>query len=137
MIQRIQSIYLLLGAIALILFGILGVPAPSQLGAYPWLSYALLALASLGALIGLGAIFLYTNRPKQLQVVGLAQWTVLLLVVVLAATFFFVPTLQQTASDAVALVGYLLVFVGYVFIRLAAGAIRRDIALVRSMDRLR
>lgn len=137
MIQRIQSLYLLLAALALIAYVMIGVPAPSMLGTYPWLAYALLALAGAGALLSLGSIFLYNNRARQLQVVTLGQWLLLLLILVIALTLFLVPTLRTGLAEPVLLIPYLLVFAAYVFVRLAARAIGKDIALVRSMDRLR
>ena len=137
MIQRIQSLYLLLAALALAAFALIGVPHPARLGAYPWLAYALVGLAGLGVLLSSGAIFAYKDRAKQRQLVGLGQWLVLLLAAVLAVTFVLVPALQATLSVPVSLIGYLMVVIAYVFIRLAHRAIGKDIALVRSMDRLR
>lgn len=137
MIQRIQSLYLLLAALALVAFALIGVPHPTFLAPYPWLSYALLALTGLGVVLTLVAIFLYTNRQKQQQMVGLDQWLVLLTLAVLVVSFALVPGLRETLTVPTSAMGYAMLLLAYVFIRLARRAIGKDIALVRSMDRLR
>ncbi len=137
MIQRIQSVYLLLGVFALVVFAAAGRPAPAALGPYPWISWALLLLAVLAAGLCAVALARYRNRQQQQRLVTLTQWVVVVLVAVLAAAMFLVPGLNETLRVPAAAVGYGCALLAYLFVRLAAGAIRRDIALVRSMDRLR
>jgi hypothetical protein len=139
MIQRIQSIYLLLGAVSLIaimFIDSLGASAAAE--SMPWFVPAVPLTAGLAAALALAAIFLYGSRPKQVSTVRGGQVLTLLCMVVLygglileSSTEFFPPG----ESGQVLLL--LLPIVAYVTLYLARRAIRKDIELVKSMDRLR
>ncbi len=143
MIQRIQSVYLLLGAVALgamfFFGGVLWRSAPAE--AYPWFTPALVVLVALAAVAGLGAIFLFADRPRQRAVVVAAQTLTVLAVLVLLGGFFLADALVVTRADGTLvtsrLIAFLLPVVAYVFFFLARRGIESDMALVRSMDRLR
>ncbi len=137
MIQRIQSLYLLFAALALVLFAVLGVPEQTAFAGQAWLWWALEGLSGLGVLACIYAIVLYTDRTRQLRVVAAAQWLVVLVVLGLALVFVLHPVLQVTLRNAADVVGYLMPIVAYVLVRLAQRGIDRDIKLVKSMDRLR
>lgn len=141
MIQRIQTLYLALGVVAL---GALpffdvtwsGPAATSQ----AWFQPAVFGLLLAAAGTAVGAIFLYADRERQRKVVVAAQ----LLTFALAAVFYLGLYLSDDLTvqtprgvDAGRVAALVLPAVGYVFFLLARRAIDRDIDLVQSMDRLR
>ena len=136
MIQRIQTLYLAFAALVLVFFGIAGRVVP-QPGAYPWLTWASLGLALVAAVVAVVALFQYADRTRQLRLVTYVQWVLLLLLALLVATYFLVDGQNERLFENIVSLRLGSLVLAYVFVRLAAGAIRRDIALVRSMDRLR
>jgi hypothetical protein len=140
MIQRIQSLYLLLAIAFVALFLVMGDAWRVTLGViFPWLTPVAFGLA-LAVILAAGvALGLFRNRALQRKVVLGAQWMDLALVLVLVGTL--VALSQRTEPIfAAGLWPYLTLFmpfVAYILLRLAARAIDKDIALVRSMDRLR
>jgi peptidoglycan/LPS O-acetylase OafA/YrhL len=142
MIQRIQSIFLLLGAGAC--FGLLGLPlaetdeALAQ-GYFTDADFDILDNWSMLVLfLGAGlllfvAIFLYKNRPTQLK---LALVSILLIVGGAVAGGILLS--QSAAADQAQLsFGIALPFLAIVFSLLARRGIYQDEKLVRSADRLR
>ena len=134
MIQRIQSIFLLLAAGAS--FGALAVPFANAKGAVQSAIFAdqvynvqdnpaLLIVFALAGVLAVASIFLFKNRATQSRIA----------IVALVAVIFL---LQQVSFASVALsVGIFLPLVAGLFIWLAQRNIRKDEKLVRSMDRLR
>lgn len=142
MIQRIQSVYLLLGALALAalcFFETLWSSAPAQ--EWGWFTPAAFVLVGVAGIAAVAAIFLYQDRSRQRTVVLAAQIFTMLLVVLLFGGLYGQGALGvRTAGGGVnvgRLVALLLPVVAYVFFFLARRAIESDMALVRSMDRLR
>ncbi len=140
MLQRPQTIYLLLGAALLAVFVALGhVWSPGVSGVYPWLGAAAYGLAVLAAVVALGAVFVYKDRARQRTVIGAAQVLDLLLVLPLLVGLYS-TTSDATAAGGEAYESYLVALVplvAYVLLRMARRGVDRDIATVRSMDRLR
>lgn len=138
MIQRIQSIYLLVAAgliVAFLAFG--GVWRELAAFVFPWAWGIVLAVGGLTALASLVAIFLYKDRPRQRQAAIAAQWLVLLLLLVLVGL-----SLAANVDDAIRVgtapyLTALLPLAAYLCLRFARRGIEKDIALVKSMDRLR
>ncbi len=118
MIQRIQSVYLLVAFILM------------MLGAYfLWGRFVLVALAVVAALGSLANIFLYKNRPRQALVCKILCG----LGVVFAVWLFFNPLAVQADT-----IGSIVVAMGAALCWLLAGrAIMKDEKLVRSLDRIR
>ena len=141
MIQRIQTVYLILGALSLA--GLLLVDAlwdgpAAQL--YGWFAPSVLITAGLAALAGVIAIFLYKDRKRQQKVVGLAQGLTLLHAIVLYGGLYWAGTLSVRTPEGLSverIIGLVLPLLAYVFYALARRSIQKDIELVRSMDRLR
>ena len=141
MIQRSQTVFLLLGAALLVAFAALalawmpGVAAVSD--AY---TTATTVVAALAAVVALGAVFLYKDRVRQRTVIGVAQGLALAAVVpLLVGLFLDTPEPAAAVSEATAapyLVA-LLPLAAYVLLRMARRGVDRDIATIRSMDRLR
>lgn len=138
MIQRIQSLYLVAGALLLALFVALGGTwAEAIADELRWLGVLGYALAGVTALVALVAVALYKNRQLQRRVIYAAQWLDLALIVVVLVGFY----LAFDSGDFQAPVGYYLValqpIVAYLLLRMARQRVTADIDVVRSMDRIR
>jgi uncharacterized membrane protein YhdT len=158
MIQRIQTVYLSLAAIAMIVlfffpfalfqsefvysrFYIYGLVDMVPGGANGMkLIYALpLILADLGVIaLTVGAIFRFKNRPSQIK---LANAAFILTIILIAAVFFLYGHILEKRFSTPPIwsdgIGVYFPLVTLVFLMLAIRAIRRDENLVRSTDRLR
>ncbi len=146
MIQRIQSIFLLLAALAA--FALFELPFGSsdkEVAASMFFSdktfditdnLALLILFALSGVIALVSIFLFKNRNLQLTLGRLAIITNIL-GIILGVVLFMQdsPNLNNTVPNEE--MGLLLPILFLLFMFLAARFIRKDEKLVRSMDRLR
>ena len=140
MIQRAQSLYLLLAALLVGLFFLVGdgwqlFVAP----AFAWANPLALVLGGLTAVAALVAVFLYRDRAQQRKVIAAAQWLDLGLVLVLVGTL----AVRAFGPEPATTVPYstfwavLLPLAAYVALRMARRGVEQDIALVRSMDRIR
>lgn len=141
MIQRIQSVYLLLAAAALLCFGLfplaelhnpqmqmhVSMGGPSATNTF------IPAIAA--SLIAISAIFLYRNRKAQMRLC----LVLLLLSIVLSAGSAYGIVQEAAASSAEVSWGFGLFFplVAAVFLFLAWRGVRSDDQLIRSADRLR
>ncbi len=145
MIQRIQSIFLLISGISF--FSLFMVPFATSDVVIPQLfndlvyniqdSPILLGLCILGGLISIGAIFLYNNRPLQLKMTYVATVFSILLPLVVILLIYNEGTSGANADKIDDKLGIYLPFVSLVFSILAARYIGKDENTVRSMDRLR
>jgi len=138
MIQRIQTLYLVAGALLLGLFAALGSTWATAIAeAQAWLGTLGYVLAGVTALVALLAVWLYKNRELQRTVILAAQWLDLALVVVVLVGLY----LAFDSGDFEAPVGYYLVamqpVVAYLLLRMARQRVVADIEMVRSMDRIR
>jgi peptidoglycan/LPS O-acetylase OafA/YrhL len=141
MIQRVQTIWLLLAAIA----GFLITQIPLYLGTFAGdvikkytatESLLLFAVAIIGALLALVAIFLYKNRSNQIRLAILGIVVSIALIVLEVSQ---IDLFQQTPGilKATYYWGALLPVAMVIFFILAAINIRKDNKLVKSLDRLR
>lgn len=141
MIQRIQSLYLLLGGMALGAFFFFDPIWASQAATeQAWFTPSLMALTAAAAAVGLGAIFLYRTRSRQRTVViGAQMITVLLLVALYGGLFMSGELTVRTAGgyDVPKIVALVLPIGAYVFYYLARRGIERDIKKVEDMERFR
>jgi glucose uptake protein GlcU len=141
MIQRIQTVYLALGAVALLAMPFVGAlwegPAAAQ---YAWFVPTGFAMAGLAALTALVGMFLYKDRKQQRKVVLGAQILTVLFMLVMFVTAYFagsLPRVTGTSADVRGIIQLLLPVVAYILFLLARRGIESDIKLVKSMDRLR
>lgn len=145
MIQRIQTVYLLLGALALAAMGLFDVPWSGRAAAqYAWFVPTLAGILVITAGSAIGAIFLYEGqeqRKRQRTVVIGVQILTLVLAGVLYGGLYFTQTLTFTAPTEGILwsrsVVLLLPILAYVLFLLARRGIESDIERVESMDRIR
>lgn len=157
MIQRIQSLYLLLAAIAmgatayfpladaigakdsLVLYIYkIGSLVPDSIPDFPvYFMWPMIGIASLAFIMSIITIFLFKKRIVQLNVLRIA---VLLLLVMIALFFFYyTPEMERVSGGIIGyqVPGAYLPIVTFVFYVLAYRGIMADEKLIRSAERLR
>ncbi|HNY01937.1 MAG TPA: DUF4293 domain-containing protein [Bacteroidales bacterium] len=158
MIQRIQTLYLSLIAIAgvLLFFFPLAHYYDEMLGNYKFFIYGvvsmdpepkvsfpslftlpLVIIVGISILLTLLTIFMYRNRPLQVR---LCAFNLLATIVLIMVIFFFYATRIKTMTGIEPEYSYLgmgLPLVSLLFLILSHQAIRKDETLVKSADRLR
>ena len=144
MIQRIQSIWFFLAAFfsgALFIFPLYhytveGATSASLLGARN--EYMLLVMAAIMTLLPLIAIFMFKNRKQQK---GMAWISILSSAGFIAVMLMNIQKLKNAVppatNDNFALPGPIIPALAIVFLLLALSGIRKDEALLKSVDRLR
>lgn len=145
MIQRIQSIFLLLSALAFLAlfqfpFAVSDIANTGFLADKDFDVYdhpALLILAGLGALIALIAIFLYKNRPLQIRLSYLVIIMGVLILIVASVLFYNEAAAIYEKAKIDDHIGLYMPILSLILGFVAAKFIRKDEKLVRSMDRLR
>jgi hypothetical protein len=149
MIQRIQSIYLLVAAVALglqIAFPYAMAPANTPAIAAPVFAdgvfnlfdnVGIMGLTGLGIIDSLLAIFMYKNRALQGRLVGMTVIVAVMLSVLVGFTFYTANKGLPAGSLVSYGIGMAMPLVAAFLLWMASGAIRKDENLVKSMDRLR
>lgn len=141
MIQRIQSVYLALGAVCLIYLVFFNSAwQTSATEALAWYRSAVTIVGTATATVALIAIFVYKNRAKQLKLVVALQVMTLGFIVILFGGLFLAgdfDLIGRLRGDAGTWFIALLPIATYLLFYLARRGIQRDINLVKSMDRLR
>jgi peptidoglycan/LPS O-acetylase OafA/YrhL len=147
MIQRIQSIYLLVAsACSFALFGFPFASVDKKVADSALFSNdtvynlsdntALLAIYVLTGVVAFAAIFLFSNRNRQKTVAGVAAVFNLI-----GIAFAVIVLMQDSVMDSAAVpnygIGLYTPILGLILILLAVRAIAKDEKMVRSMDRLR
>jgi hypothetical protein len=157
MIQRIQSIYLFLAAVAMgatayfPLADAIGINdslvlytykvtslVPDSYPDFPsYFMWPMMGISAMVLLISFVSIFLFKNRGRQLNILRVA---VILLIVMIALFFFYyTPELERVSGGIVGygVPGAYLPVAAFIFFVLAYRGIVADIKLIRSADRLR
>lgn len=144
MIQRIQTVFLFIAAV------FAGLPlwlpylsgtseqtvfADGQFNAFD--NIGLLGLSIMSGVLGLVAIFLYSNRPLQARLTGAGALVSLLAALLLAFTVYQIYSAEQPNHPLQLGASLVLSPLAVLLFFLALRAIRKDERLVRSMDRLR
>jgi Domain of unknown function (DUF4293) len=142
LIQRIQTIWLLLGVAAAALMYRLPLWSFQRQGATEWTDYVapeslLLLTMVTGVLVNSAVnVFLFRNRPlqKKLCILG-----IILALLILTVEVMQVEEIRQTVNPASGRwqLGALMPMLMIVFLVLAFLGIRKDDALIKSLDRLR
>lgn len=161
MVQRIQTLFLILSAIALVALaffpianftnapGVEGATAyyiftifeiSDGVGGSPfsfWFTLPLIVIPAAIAILSIVAVFLYKNRPEQIRLTQTGIFLNILLVV--GILFFYIERIESVTQTTAnyEYVGIYLPLISLVFLVLAHRFIRRDEKLVRSIDRLR
>jgi hypothetical protein len=141
MIQRIQSLYLLLGALTLgALFFFDSIWQSQAAAAQAWFAPSLASLTVAALAVGGGAIFLFRARKRQRTVVIGAQMITVLLLVALYGGLFMSGELDVRAGagyDVSKIIALLLPVIAYGFYYLGRRGIERDIKKVEDMESFR
>jgi len=140
MIQRVQSAYLLIGAIVVAVPFFVGFPE-LEATSPPGVATVWTVLFALTAALGLVAIFLYANRERQQIVAFWSQIAAALGVIVVVGGLILYGAsgsgVSALYSDTPGVVAVLAPVVAAFMYRRARAGIARDINLIRSVDRLR
>jgi len=129
MIQRIQSIYLLVATVLWV--GSLFLPV-TQNGFHAW---GLIIVAIAGALFNFIAIFLYKNRKTQRQLCVIGAMVALIYYVIYLTYYLLsknTPNQQMIIS-----IGSFLPILSFVFTLIANHQIKKDDDLIKAADRIR
>lgn len=149
MIQRIQTVFLVVAALAgLGQFGLpyLSTSPGSPASALPVLADnifnpmdnpGLLGLCVLGAAVSLAAIFLFKNRPLQARLAGGAAGASIMSLALAGFVIYQIMQQMPSGGNAQYGAGLAMPVVAMICNWLAARFIRKDEQLVRSADRLR
>jgi len=144
MIQRIQTVFLFLAALAAgfqLLFpfllgqSALAVFADGQFNVFD--NPGLLGLSVLSGALGLVSIFLFANRPLQARLAGLGLLVSVLALILLIFTLYQIYSQLPPGAPLRMGAGLGLAPLAMLLFLLALRAIRKDEALVKSMNRLR
>jgi uncharacterized membrane protein HdeD (DUF308 family) len=146
MIQRVQSIWLFLASFfsgALFIFPLYhytleGANASSLLSARSGDAFLLLLLAAVLTVLPLLSIFMFKNRKRQK---GMVWISIVAAVGFVTAMLMKIQSLKNAVpaatNDNFALPGPIIPVIVIVFLFLALSGIRKDDALIKSVDRLR
>ena len=158
MIQRIQSVFLLmafLAAIALFFYPLAGIYSnltaykfyiyelknmvPGEVSRFTFMTtFPLLLLNVIIAVLSIICIFLYKSRVRQAKIVRLA---ILLEIILIALVFFVYASIIEenlnASPDYMDEAGIYFPLISLIFLILANRYIMKDEKLVRSVDRLR
>jgi peptidoglycan/LPS O-acetylase OafA/YrhL len=142
MIQRIQSVYLLLGALVLassyLLSNVWTGPAAVSSA---WFTPLTLGLFSLTIAVGIASVLMYSHRDRQLVAVLAVMIFAVAGLIVLGAGMYIGGTFPGIESTETGLIqpslALLIPLVSIAFFGLARRGIKKDIKLLKSVDRLR
>ena len=146
MLQRIQTIYLLLAGIAIgVLFALpFAKSATSQAGIFEDGIYnlydhpILTGLVVVGLLLSIAAIFLFNNRKLQLKLtIFLIIISILIPITAMALMMTEGANMGKAKAEIEESLGIFLPLLAIIFGFLAYRGIQKDEKIVRSMDRLR
>lgn len=138
MIQRIQTVYLILGVAAVAsTFFTGGLTAVAHSGD-AWFMPTAASAIGLASALGVVAVFLYGDRKRQRGLILLTQYLTLALLVLLLVGMQgagYLPRIQN--AEASSWLTIVMPLAGYVFFLLARRGVEADIKLIESVDRLR
>jgi hypothetical protein len=141
MIQRIQSVYLLLAVAFLGLeYSFDSVWKGPSAAEYSWFVPITMGVFTISAIGAFGAIFMYSQRKRQRSLVVTSQIIALLGLLILFASQYMsgaLPNMNLTQASFESWAALVSPILAYLMLIMARRAIEKDIALVRSMDRLR
>lgn len=135
MIQRPQSLYLLVAA--LVNLGVFFTPIYSKamLDPVPWIGFGLATSLTIVMIISLVSIFLYKNRVLQLKVVKAATYLQIVALGSATGVLFSLGGIGVYLWPE--LIGMVLILLAMLMLWMAGKNIKKDEELVQSMDRIR
>lgn len=141
MIQRIQSIYLLVAALCQVAFACLA-SGGSWTTVAEWFTQSegrlttlpVLLLVAIALVCEVVAIFRYTNRKRQMSLCSVAKWAQFLGIL---WTGYVLLATDRVAAASINVIALATLVVALLMVILARHAIAKDEALVRAADRIR
>lgn len=135
MIQRPQSVYLLIATLLNVAVFFNSIYSKAMIDPAKWIGYGFAISLTLAWVLALGSIFLYKNRPIQLKVVKSGTYLQSVALGIGTGIFFSLGGFgiflwQET-------VGVALIIFSLIMYWLAGRGIKKDEDLVKSMDRIR
>lgn len=141
MIQRIQTVYLFLGGLALAAIGLFDMPWTSAAASsHAWFVPSLIGLLVMTVAAAFWSIFLYEDRKRQRSVVVGVQMGTILTAGLLYGGLYLTSELAFIGPQGVVWSRAIVLGLpigAYALFFLARRGIDHDIELVKSMDRLR
>lgn len=135
MIQRLQTLFLALAAIANLVVYFTPVYEKAMADPQTWIGLGLAISLLIAAVITIGAVFLYNNRKNQIRWVKYAAFTQIIALGFCVGVLFSLGGIGRYVWDEA--LGTALVLLGFILQMLAIRFINKDEELVRSMDRIR
>ena len=135
MIQRPQSIYLLIVSLGNLFVFFTPIYSRAMDDPYTWIGMGLALSLTLTMIIAFIAIFLFKNRTLQFNTVKLATYIQIVAVGSAAGVIFSLGGLGSYLWQEA--FGVLLILVSLFFLWMAGRGIKKDDELVKSMDRIR
>lgn len=135
MIQRIQSVYLLLVAVLNLIVFFTPLYRHAVHDPAAWIGNGMALTLTAVLILSLVAIFLYKNRVNQLKVVKLTTYIQITALGFAAGVLFSLGGFGTFLWKEVLASG--IIGLGLIFLWLAGRAIKKDEELVKSMDRIR
>ncbi len=134
MLQRIQSVYFLLGAVLLsMLLWFNGSPGPAiEMRLAGGVEYAVAGAAALGCILALVVTFMYSNRKRQFTLA-----TIPIVLSLVALVLFVGGIAVQSGINTNEWVLICAAAASLIMFILARRGISKDIKLIQSMDRIR
>jgi len=134
-IQRIQTVYLLV--VVFLNAGFLFTPVFDQTEAYPdqWMVLLLSTALTLSTILSFLAIFLYKKRPIQIRLITIGMIAQVVVIGVAAGVLFSMGSINTESIAEIS--GVLMIVLAWILQFLSVKSIKKDEALVRSIDRIR
>lgn len=135
MIQRVQTVFLILAAILNV--GVYFTPVYARGMEDPklWIGLGLAISLFIAIALNIASIFLYNNRKNQIQWVKYAAFVQVIALAFCVGILFSLGGIGTYLWDEA--IGAAMVLIGLIFQILAIRFIKKDEDLVRSMDRIR
>lgn len=140
MIQRVQTVYMILASIFLVIFLLVPSISIMEAGEKPhvWMpkeDNILLAIGIISCVVGFANIFLFKNRHLQIKTEYLVVVLIIIIIGFLAKKYLQLNSVETTTAEI--LFGAIAPFVSLILHILAINGIRKDEKLIKSLDRLR
>lgn len=135
-IQRIQSLYLLIAAVLMVLFTTI-IPV-GHIDAAPIMAYnltGLLIVSALAAVVILIDIFLFGNLKNQMRACRISMLLVAAAEAVLAVCYYAMPEIQLVMPAVIWPVAFPVA--AFIFLMLANAGMKRDHKILTDYDRFR
>lgn len=135
MIQRIQTVYLVVAIFLNIVFFFSPLFIQARMDTSEWMLPLITAASAFAMVLSLYAVFLYKNRLRQIQI---TSYACLFQVIAIGSGAGIFLSMGRYSQDSIwELAGVIALVFALMFEFLAIRAIKSDIKLIKSMNRIR